>query len=54
MKCTSCSYDFNTGDRNPYVLKCGHNVCVECLEKYYNQANEFSDMIYIPCKFDFI
>ena len=38
--CILCFLEFNSFERSPKILKCGHTFCLECLTKIYNRNNE--------------
>eukprot|EP00826_Nyctotherus_ovalis_P029251 TRINITY_DN23084_c0_g1_i1.p1 TRINITY_DN23084_c0_g1~~TRINITY_DN23084_c0_g1_i1.p1 ORF type:complete len:213 (+),score=24.06 TRINITY_DN23084_c0_g1_i1:68-706(+) len=33
LKCSMCTEDYNTSDRRPKLLPCGHNTCECCLKR---------------------
>ena len=38
MNCLICFEIYNTSNRKPYVLNCGHTFCFDCLEKQINSC----------------
>ena len=46
QKCNIC-YNFYSNDSLPYVLKCGHTFCKNCIQKIYKKEEK-----QIQCAFD--
>jgi len=36
MECPSCLLRYNSKDRSPYILACGHSLCSQCFPCYQN------------------
>ena len=36
LMCPVCYEPYSSGDHDPLVLTCGHNICIRVLDKFYS------------------